>query len=90
MSATVVPKSFVVPSPPPAPEYVFPNLTHADRCDTRDCSAQAYVRVVSPAGSDLLFCGHHLTTHEESLSNTGFLILEDTRHLLTARPTYTD
>ena len=33
-------------------------LTASDRCDTKDCSAQAYVKTTGVSG-DLLFCGHH-------------------------------
>lgn len=33
-------------------------LTAQDRCDGKDCSAQAYVRAVGVSG-ELLFCNHH-------------------------------
>lgn len=33
-------------------------LTASDRCDAKDCSAQAYVKTTGVSG-DLLFCGHH-------------------------------
>jgi hypothetical protein len=33
-------------------------LTAADRCDSADCGAQAYVQVVGVTG-DLMFCAHH-------------------------------
>lgn len=33
-------------------------LTATDRCDARDCGAQAYVKATGVAG-ELLFCGHH-------------------------------
>jgi hypothetical protein len=36
-------------------EYI---LTVADRCDSADCGAQAYVQVVGVTG-DLMFCAHH-------------------------------
>lgn len=39
-------------------------LTANDRCDAKDCSAQAYVKATGVAG-ELLFCGHHY----ESLVN---------------------
>ena len=42
-----------------------PELTAADRCDR--CGAQAYVRVVMPSGSDLLFCAHHWRDNSEAL-----------------------
>lgn len=33
-------------------------LTAVDRCDARNCSAQAFVRAVGVNG-ELLFCSHH-------------------------------
>lgn len=33
-------------------------LTALDRCDAKDCSAQAYVKATGLSG-ELLFCGHH-------------------------------
>lgn len=33
-------------------------LTAIDRCDSKDCSAQAYVKAVGVTG-ELLFCNHH-------------------------------
>lgn len=33
-------------------------LTANDRCDARDCGAQAYVKATGVTG-ELLFCGHH-------------------------------
>lgn len=33
-------------------------LTAQDRCDGKDCSAQAYVRATGVSG-ELLFCNHH-------------------------------
>ncbi len=36
-------------------EYI---LTANDRCDARDCGAQAYVQATGVTG-DLFFCGHH-------------------------------
>jgi hypothetical protein len=42
------------------------SLTAADRCDR--CGAQAYVRVVLPSGSELLFCAHHGRKHSEALA----------------------
>lgn len=42
-----------------------PTLTNLDRCDR--CGAQAYVRVVLPGGSDLLFCRHHAKSHDSKL-----------------------
>lgn len=33
-------------------------LTANDRCDAKDCSAQAYVKATGVTG-ELLFCNHH-------------------------------
>lgn len=33
-------------------------LTANDRCDARNCGAQAYVKTTGVTG-ELLFCGHH-------------------------------
>lgn len=41
-------------------------LSAIDRCDTRNCGAQAYVKVTGVAG-ELLFCGHH---YEEVVNTT--------------------
>ncbi len=40
-------------------------LTAIDRCDR--CGARAYVRVVLPAGGELLFCAHHGRAHQDAL-----------------------
>ena len=33
-------------------------LTATDRCDAKDCGAQAYIKATGVSG-ELLFCGHH-------------------------------
>lgn len=33
-------------------------LLATDRCDARDCGAQAYVKAIGVSG-ELTFCGHH-------------------------------
>lgn len=35
-----------------------PTLTAIDRCDAKNCGAQAYVKAVGMSG-ELVFCGHH-------------------------------
>jgi len=40
-------------------------LTAADRCDR--CGARAYIRVLLPAGGELLFCAHHGRAHQDAL-----------------------
>ena len=41
-------------------------LTANDRCDSKDCSAQAYVKATGVTG-ELLFCNHH---YERIVNNT--------------------
>jgi hypothetical protein len=59
-----------------------PPLSVTDRCDR--CNAQAYVRVVLPGGTDLLFCGHHWSRHEEALRPQAVEIVDETHRLSTA------
>lgn len=49
-------------------------LTAVDRCDR--CSAQAYVKATGVSG-ELLFCGHHYASMEESLSKWAFEIIDE-------------
>jgi len=60
-----------------------PALSATDRCDR--CSAQAFVRVVLPGGTDLLFCAHHWTRHEAVLRPQAVEIVDET-HRLVAKP----
>lgn len=55
----------------------FP-LTVADRCDMKDCDAQALVRAIL-GFSPLQFCGHHFADVAESLAVQGFAIDQDNR-----------
>ena len=55
-------------------------LTAADRC-----GAQAYVRATLPAGTELLFCGHHGNAHRPSLLVAGAQIHDETAKLLVSR-----
>lgn len=56
-----------------------PTLSATDRCDR--CNAQAYVRVVLPGGTDLLFCGHHWGRHEPALRPQAIQIVDETHRL---------
>ncbi|MSW94570.1 MAG: hypothetical protein F2806_06505 [Actinobacteria bacterium] len=58
-----------------------PALAATDRCDR--CNAQAYVRVVLPGGSDLLFCSHHWNDHEGVLRPQAVEVVDETHRLLT-------
>ncbi|HBJ73689.1 MAG TPA: hypothetical protein DDY88_08320 [Actinobacteria bacterium] len=56
-----------------------PALAATDRCDR--CNSQAYVRVVLPGGSDLLFCGHHWNRHEVALRPQAIEVFDETHRL---------
>lgn len=58
---------------------VAPELSATDRCDR--CGAQAYVRVVLPGGTDLQFCGHHWSRHEDALRPKAEQIIDETHRL---------
>jgi len=58
-------------------------LTAHDRCDR--CGAQAYVRATLPAGTELLFCGHHGNAHRPSLLVAGADLHDETDKLLVTR-----
>lgn len=59
-------------------------LSATDRCDR--CNAQAYVRVVLPAGTDLLFCAHHWSAYEEALRPQAAQIVDETHKLTEPAP----
>ena len=59
-------------------------LSATDRCDR--CNAQAYVRVVLPAGTDLLFCAHHWSAYEDALRPQAAEILDETHRLTAPAP----
>jgi hypothetical protein len=56
-----------------------PELSGTDRCDR--CGAQAYVRIVLTSGTDLQFCGHHWSRHEEALRPKAERIIDETHRL---------
>lgn len=51
-------------------------LTKMDRCDVRDCPAQAFVLVQFVTGS-LYFCSHHYNEHETGLFDTAVDIIDE-------------
>ncbi len=53
-------------------------LSAADRCDR--CGAQAYVRVVLPAG-ELLFCAHHAREHKDKFASVATHVQDETERL---------
>ena len=67
------------PDEQPLPQ---PKLSKTDRCDVRDCPAQAYVMVEFRFG-DLIFCSHHFNKLEASLFDSAEDI-HDERYQLSA------
>jgi hypothetical protein len=59
-------------------------LTALDLCDR--CGAQAYVRVLLPAGSELLFCAHHSRKYGEKLAEVAVEIQDETARLCDPKP----
>lgn len=59
-----------------ASETEAPTLTKNDRCDYRDCTAQAQARAHLLEGT-LDFCGHHFTSIEEALTDQALSILDE-------------
>lgn len=60
-------------------------LTANDRCDARDCKAQAYVKATGVTG-ELLFCGHHFNRADgEKLRAFAFEIIDERERLVENR-----
>lgn len=60
------------------------SLTAEHRCDR--CGAQAYVRVVLPSGSELLFCAHHGRKHADALAAAQAEIHDESERLNSTSP----
>jgi hypothetical protein len=56
-------------------------LSVLDRCDSPNCSAQAYLRSQLKSGLDLVFCGHHGHELMSTLAGQGAVIRDDTELL---------
>ena len=59
-------------------EVVERQLKVADRCDR--CGAQAFVLVKGMSG-ELMFCGHHFTKFEDSLTQFAYEIVDEREHI---------
>lgn len=60
-------------------------LTAADRCDGKECGAQAYVLVRGISG-ELMFCAHHFNkTDKEKLEAFAFEIIDERDRLIQNR-----
>ena len=53
-------------------------LTRADRCDTGNCPAQAWVLVKFLSG-ELMFCSHHFDKYEAALIKDAYEVIDE-RH----------
>ena len=65
-------------------------LTANDRCDAKDCGAQAYVKATGVVG-ELLFCGHHYelivnsTDGYDRMMEFAFNIIDERERLISNR-----
>ena len=60
-------------------------LTAIDRCDSKDCAAQAYVLVKGVAG-ELMFCSHHFNKADgERLRAFAFEVIDERERLIENR-----
>jgi hypothetical protein len=60
-------------------------LTAADRCDSKDCAAQAYVLVKGVSG-ELMFCSHHFNKADgDSLRAFAFEVIDERERLIENR-----
>ena len=64
----------------------LPPLSVFDRCDSPNCSAQAYLRAQLKSGLDLVFCGHHGHDLMSALAGQGAVIRDDSELLDKDRP----
>lgn len=65
-------------------------LTALDRCDAKNCGAQAYVKAVGVSG-ELVFCGHHYESiinnavGWENLEKFAYQIIDERERLIENR-----
>lgn len=60
-------------------------LTTLDRCDAKDCGAQAYVKATGVSG-ELLFCGHHYNKFNgEKLEAFAYEVIDERDRLIENR-----
>jgi hypothetical protein len=69
----------------PAEAADLPALTVFDRCDSPDCSLQAYVRARLRNGHQLVFCSHHGHSLTAALIEQGAVIRDDSHVLVENR-----
>ncbi len=68
-------------------------LTVSDRCDGKQCGAQAFVRVQTMLETlediilgELDFCAHHYNKNADELFLQGFTVAEDLRDTINQKP----
>jgi hypothetical protein len=49
-------------------------LLRSERCDSKNCNAQAKTRAILKGDLQLLFCGHHTNEFKESLEAQGAIL----------------
>ena len=65
-------------------------ITAKDRCDSKDCGAQAYVKATGVSG-ELYFCGHHYelivnsTSGYDKMMKFAFNIIDEREKLVSNR-----
>lgn len=60
-------------------------LTAIDRCDAKDCAAQAYVLVKGVSG-ELMFCSHHFNKSDsDALRAFAFEVIDERERLVENR-----
>lgn len=60
-------------------------LTALDRCDGKDCGAQAYVLIKGVSG-ELMFCSHHFNkTDGDKLRSFAFEVIDERERLIQNR-----
>jgi hypothetical protein len=60
-------------------------LTAFDRCDSPDCTSQAYVKARLRSGLELVFCGHHGHDLIPALAGQGAVVRDDSQSLIEDR-----
>ena len=72
--------AIAAPDPMPTTASAHGVLTKMDRCDVKDCPAQAWVLVQFITGS-LYFCSHHFNENEAGLFDTAVDILDESERI---------
>ena len=60
-------------------------LRVADRCDAKECGAQAYIRAILLSGKELLWCAHHGTEYKTAMTDLVLWWQDETSRLAEKR-----